>query len=185
MTIIDKKFLNIKNMKSININENDIKALVFESIKNILKEGFDSTQIDMFDSSRNGETEVEKSKKLKNAARNKKAAETRADNKRKEKIEALRQFEKDHPESDLFKDDKTVNEAFFNKFKRNPYDHNKKSDEFSTQPLRDGVGLHDIRQRVQEIIRNCNPEDIAIAKKQAMRLYKMVDAMINQGKNVN
>ena len=32
------EFLNIKNMKSININENDIKTLVFESIKNILKE---------------------------------------------------------------------------------------------------------------------------------------------------
>lgn len=181
MTIIDKKFLNIKNMKSININENDIKTLVFKSIKNILKEGFDSTQIDMFDSSRNGETEIEKSKKLKNAARNKKAAETRADNKRKEKIEALRQFEKDHPESDLFKDDKTVNEAFFNKFKRNPYDHNQQGDNFSTQPLKNGIGLYDIRQRVQEIIHNCNPEDIAIAKKQAMRLYKLVDAMINQG----
>ena len=105
-------------------------------------------------------------KNLKNAARNKKAAETRADNKRKEKIEALRQFEKDHPESDLFKDDKTVNEAFFNKFKRNPYDHNQgKGIIFSTQPLKDGIGLYDIRQRVQEIIHNCNPEDIAIAKK--------------------
>jgi hypothetical protein len=30
-------------------------------------------------------------------------------------------------------------------------------------------------------VRNCNPEDVAIAKKQAMRLYKLVDAMINQG----
>lgn len=172
-------------MKSITINENDIKALVFESVKNILKEGFDSTQIDMFDNSRNGETEVKKAKEIKRKATSKKAAETRAKNKREKEKEALRQFEKDHPESNLFKDDKSINEAFFNKYKTNPYDHNKKSDEFSTQPLRDGVGLHDIRQRVQEIIRNCNPEDIAIAKKQAMRLYKMVDAMINQGKNVN
>ena len=75
--------------------------------------------------------------------------------------------------------------SIFNKYKTNPYDHNKKSDEFSTQPLRDGVGLYDIRQRLQEIIYNCNPEDVAIAKKQTIRLYKLVDAMINQGKSVD
>lgn len=74
-----------------------------------------------------------------------------------------------------------LNEAFFNKFKTNPYDHNKKGEGFTTQQLKDEVSLYHIRQRLQEIVRNCNPEDVAIAKKQAMRLYKLVDAMINQG----
>lgn len=74
-----------------------------------------------------------------------------------------------------------LKEAFFNKFKTNPYDHNKKGEGFTTQPLKDEVSLYHVRQRLQEIVRNCNPEDVAIAKKQAMRLYKLVDAMINQG----
>ena len=81
----------------------------------------------------------------------------------------------------IFSTDENVNEAFFNKFKRSPYDDKKDRSMFVSQPLKDDVSLYDIRQRIEEIIRNCNADDVAIAKKQAMRLYKFVDAMINQG----
>lgn len=74
-----------------------------------------------------------------------------------------------------------INEAFYNKNKRNPYDDKKDKSKYTTQPLKDNVSLYDIRQRVQEIIMNCNSSDVHIAKKQALRLYKLVDAMINQG----
>lgn len=74
-----------------------------------------------------------------------------------------------------------INEAFFNRYKESPYDDNAKQDGFSTQPLKKNVGLFDIRQRLEEIWRNCHTKDIEIAEKQAKRLYKMVDAMINQG----
>jgi hypothetical protein len=78
--------------------------------------------------------------------------------------------------------DNNINEAFHNKYKRNPYGNIIKKDGYDFQPVKDGIGLYDIRQRVEEIIRNCNAQDVAIAKKQALRLYKLVDAMINQGK---
>ena len=84
----------------------------------------------------------------------------------------------------VYNTDNHVNEAFFNKWKRNPYRDIKNGEEYETQPLKEGIGLYDIRQRVEEIIKNCNETDVAIAKKQALRLYKMVDAMINQGKYV-
>ena len=73
-----------------------------------------------------------------------------------------------------------INEAFYNKNKRNPYDDKKNPKEYETQPLKSNVSLYDVRQRVQEIIMNCNKDDVDIAKKQALRLYKLVDALINQ-----
>ncbi len=76
---------------------------------------------------------------------------------------------------------KSLHEAFFNKHIRNVYDDGKDPDKYETQPLRNNISLYDIRQRVEQIIKNCNSEDVAIAKKQAMRLYKFIDAAINQG----
>lgn len=76
---------------------------------------------------------------------------------------------------------KSLHEAFFNKHIRNVYDDGKDPDRYETQPLRNNISLYDIRQRVEQIIKNCNSEDVAIAKKQAMRLYKFIDAAINQG----
>jgi len=74
-----------------------------------------------------------------------------------------------------------INEAFFNRYKESPYDDKATPNGFSTQPLKKNVGLYDIRQRLEEIWRNCHTKDVEIAEKQAKRLYKMVDAMINQG----
>ena len=77
-----------------------------------------------------------------------------------------------------------VNEAYFNKSKRNVYDDGRDANKYETQPVMKDVNLYDIRQRVEEILRNCNENDYAIAKKQTQRLYKFVDAMINQGFNI-
>lgn len=78
-----------------------------------------------------------------------------------------------------------INEAVFNKHKRNVYDDTKDPNKYSTQPLKNNVSLYDIRQRVEEILFNCNENDYKIAKKQIRRLYKFVDAMINQGFQIN
>ena len=78
-----------------------------------------------------------------------------------------------------------INEAVFNKHKRNVYDDTKDPNEYGTQPLKDNVSLYDIRQRVEEILFNCNENDYKIAKKQIRRLYKFVDTMINQGFQIN
>ena len=69
---------------------------------------------------------------------------------------------------------KNINEAFFNRYKENPY-----KDDINT--LKDNMSLYHIRQRLEEIWRNCNTKDIDIATKQCKRLYKLVDNMINQG----
>lgn len=80
---------------------------------------------------------------------------------------------------------KHVNEAYFNKTKRNPYKETHNAREYETPRLRDDISLFDVRQRLMEILGNCNAEDIPYLKKQVMRLYKMVDAMINQGYEVS
>lgn len=74
-----------------------------------------------------------------------------------------------------------VNEAFFNKYKKTVYDEKKDKSQYASNPLKDDVDLYDVRLRLEEIWRNCNPQDIAIARKQISRLYGFVDAMINQG----
>ena len=76
---------------------------------------------------------------------------------------------------------KMVNEAFFNKYKKTVYDEKKDKSQYATNPLKDDVDLYDVRLRLEEIWRNCNQQDIAIARKQISRLYGFVDAMINQG----
>ena len=50
-----------------------------------------------------------------------------------------------------------------------------------TQPLKKNVSLYDIRARIPNILTALRNEKIEDAKKQLLRLYKMVDAMINQG----
>ena len=76
---------------------------------------------------------------------------------------------------------KMVNEAFFNKYKKTVYDEKKDKSQYATNPLKDDVDLYDVRLRLEEIWRNCNQQDMAIARKQISRLYGFVDAMINQG----
>lgn len=64
--------------------------------------------------------------------------------------------------------------------RQSPYDDTKQGNGI-TQPVKDGVDLHDIRMRISTVLqalRNNRSED---AKKQLLRLYKLVDAMINQG----
>lgn len=66
---------------------------------------FDSIQKNMFYPEDEGKLEKKTEKSLNNKKRAAKAAETRRENKRKKDIEDLRKFEKEHPESDLFKDE--------------------------------------------------------------------------------
>lgn len=61
-----------------------------------------------------------------------------------------------------------------------PYNDNEKSNG-ATQPLKKNVSLYDIRARIPNILIALRNEKIDDAKKQLLRLYKMVDAMINQG----
>lgn len=67
----------------------------------------------------------------------------------------------------------------YNKY-NNPYDNNKKGNGI-TQPLKNGVDLHDVRGRISNILYALKNERTDDAKKQLLRLYKLVDAMINQG----
>ena len=67
----------------------------------------------------------------------------------------------------------------YNKY-NNPYDDNKKGNGV-TQPLKNGVDLHDVRGRISNILYALKNERTDDAKKQLLRLYKLVDAMINQG----
>ena len=158
---------------------------------------FDSIQMNMFFPEDEGKVEKDAAKKIKNKERAAKASETRKKNKHKKDMDDLHKFEKEHPESFLFKEQKeffnildritnpseseSLNEAFFNRWKESPYDDKKNKDEYVTQPLKDTVDLFHIRQRLEEILRNVNVDDIEILRKQVKRLYKMVDAMINQG----
>jgi len=63
---------------------------------------------------------------------------------------------------------------------RNPYDDNADNNGV-TQPVKQGVSLFDIRARIPNIIQALKNNQVDDAKKQLMRLYKLVDAMINQG----
>lgn len=155
---------------------------------------FDSIQQNMFFPEDEGKIEKKQAKTIANKKRAEKSAETRKENKHKNDMEELHKFEEEHPESFLFKEQeeffsmldrindpsKNIREAFFNKYKESPYD-DKIPQTGATQPIKKHVGLHDIRQRLEEIYRNCNVEDIDILKKQVQRLYKLVDSMINQG----
>lgn len=75
-----------------------------------------------------------------------------------------------------------LNESDYIKYPKykTPYDDNKKS-EYYDQPLKDSVGLYDIRARLANIRYALKEKQLDDAFKQAGRLYKMVDYMINQG----
>lgn len=61
-----------------------------------------------------------------------------------------------------------------------PYDDNKNGNGV-TQPLKNGIDLYDVRGRISNILHALKNERTDDAKKQLLRLYKLVDAMINQG----
>lgn len=63
---------------------------------------------------------------------------------------------------------------------QSPYKRDKKEDE-STPPLKDNVSLYDIRGRISNILQALHNNHTDDAKKQITRLYKLVDALINQG----
>lgn len=63
---------------------------------------------------------------------------------------------------------------------RNLYDDNADGNGV-TQQVKKGVSLFDIRARIPNIMQALKNNKIDDAKKQLMRLYKLVDAMINQG----
>ena len=63
---------------------------------------------------------------------------------------------------------------------QSPYKRNKNEDE-STPPLKDNVSLYDIRGRISNILQALHNNHTDDAKKQITRLYKLVDALINQG----
>ena len=63
---------------------------------------------------------------------------------------------------------------------RNPYDDNAKGNG-ETKPVKKGVSLFDIRARIPNIMQALQNNRVDDAKKQLLRLYKLVDAMINQG----
>lgn len=65
---------------------------------------FDSIQKNMFFPEDEGKFEEKTEKSLNIKKRAAKAAEKRKENKRKKDIEDLRKFEKEHPESNLFKE---------------------------------------------------------------------------------
>lgn len=61
----------------------------------------------------------------------------------------------------------------------NPYT-NKPQGENETKPLKKGVYLDSVRARLGNVMMALNNNRIDDAKKQVRRLYKLVDAMINQ-----
>jgi hypothetical protein len=69
---------------------------------------FDAVQMDMFDDSEVGSVEKKAERKIKNRIRAKKSAATKERKKHEEKIKELRRFEKEHPESILFKDEEVI-----------------------------------------------------------------------------
>ena len=75
----------------------------------------------------------------------------------------------------------TVDNTAMNESKnRNPYD-DAKINNGTTQPLKDNVSLYDVRSRLNNLMQSLQSNNIEDAKKQTKRLYKLVDAMINQG----
>lgn len=63
---------------------------------------------------------------------------------------------------------------------RSPY-NNKAEGNGETQELKNGVNLFDVRARIPNIMKALQNNRVDDAKKQLLRLYKLVDAMINQG----
>lgn len=63
---------------------------------------------------------------------------------------------------------------------RSPYDDKAKGNG-ETQKLKNGVNLFDVRARIPHIMQALQNNRVDDAKKQLLRLYKLVDAMINQG----
>jgi hypothetical protein len=63
---------------------------------------------------------------------------------------------------------------------KSPYD-DKKEGNGVTKPLKDNVSLYDVRGRISNILQAINNNRTTDAKEQLLRLYKLVDAMINQG----
>lgn len=62
-----------------------------------------------------------------------------------------------------------------------PYDDENKNDDFQTKPLKSNINLQHVRARIANIRQALKNNKIEDAKKQSARLYKLVDAMINQG----
>jgi hypothetical protein len=77
---------------------------------------------------------------------------------------------------------KILLEGDFTKYPKynSPY-NDKKTGNGVTQPLKDNVSLYDIRPRLSNILQALKNNKTDDAKKQLLRLYKLVDAMINQG----
>lgn len=74
-----------------------------------------------------------------------------------------------------------LNEDFVKYTKyRSPYD-DKKEGNGQTQPLKQNISLYDIRPRLANVLHALKNNKIDDAQKQVWRLYKLVDAMINQG----
>lgn len=74
-----------------------------------------------------------------------------------------------------------INEDYIKYHKHNNPYNDKESGNGITQPLKNNTSLYDIRARIPNILyalKNNREDD---AKKQLLRLYKLVDAMINQG----
>ena len=64
---------------------------------------------------------------------------------------------------------------------RNPYDDKQRALTAYKNPIKDGVGLYDIRAKLLNIYYSVKNNRVDDTKKQVYRLYKMVDNMINQG----
>ena len=62
---------------------------------------------------------------------------------------------------------------------RNLYTNQKGDGE--TQTLKSDTSLHDVRAKLSNVMKSLRNDNIDDAKKQVRRLYKLVDAMINQG----
>ena len=73
-------------------------------------------------------------------------------------------------------------ETDFNKYhiNDNPYD-DKIEGNGQSQPIKNGVGLDEIRARLFDISNALINKDYEVVKKKVLRLYKLVDSMKNQG----
>ena len=74
----------------------------------------------------------------------------------------------------------SINNVLIERDTHSPYDDTKVGNG-QTQPVKDNVNLQWVRQRVGNIYQSLKKNDIERAKKQTMRLYKLVDAMFDQG----
>lgn len=76
----------------------------------------------------------------------------------------------------------SLNEDSYVKYHKynSPYNDKEKGNGV-TQPLKNGTSLYDIRARIPNILYALKNDRKDDAKKQLLRLYKLVDTMINQG----